>query len=306
MVMFLFAIGVIMVAVSGRLFVRAFVTPRLQLKAHLYNIKDYGFETAFEGRDLSATEHLKRSVRKLARRTGTFLMRRFPNIPALDKGEMAAAGFYDVELEVVHGYRALAAVGLPATFLLLMSSGSISGMQLLLIAMSAAAGWQLPAFVIRKRGSKRLEEIERQLPELIDLLIATIEAGMGFSAALGLVSERLQGALGDELRLTMKQQSLGISIQAALDDMVERCNTPSTRAFVRTASRGETLGTSVGPVLRELSSEERRRRRQSAREKMQKAPIKMLFPLMFLVFPALMIVLMFPAAYSVSQNLSGI
>ncbi len=172
--------------------------------------------------------------------------------------------------------------------------------------MSALAGWQLPAFVIRKRGSARLDDIERQLPELIDLLIATVEAGMGFSASLGLVSEKMTGALGDELRLTMKQQSLGISIQKALDDMVERADCASVRAFVRTASRGETLGVSVGPVLRELSADERRRRRQAAREKMQKAPIKMIFPLMFLIFPALMIVLMYPAGYSVIHNLSGV
>ena len=77
------------------------------------------------------------------------------------------------------------------------------------------------------------------------------------------------------------------------------------RAFVRTAARGETLGVSIGPVLRELSADQRRRRRQSAREQMQKAPVKMIFPLMFLIMPALMIVLMYPAAYSVSHNLPG-
>ena len=98
----------------------------------------------------------------------------------------------------------------------------------------------------------------------------------------------------------------GAWFQQALDDMVGRCETPSVRAFVRTASRGESLGVSIGPVLRELSSDQRRRRRQAAREKMQKAPIKMLFPLMFLIFPALMIVLMYPAAYSISKNLGGL
>ena len=93
----------------------------------------------------------------------------------------------------------------------------------------------------------------------------------------------------------MKQQSLGMSIHQALEDMAERCHTPSVRPFVRTAGRGESLGVSIGPVLRELSSDQRRRRRQAAREKMQKAPVKMIFPLMFLIMPALMIVLMYPA-----------
>jgi tight adherence protein C len=307
MIFLLFIIGVALVGVSGRLVARAMVVPRLQLKAHLREIQDYGFDSPFVDHDISASERLKRSVRQLAERLGNFLLRAAPSLPALNKSDLTAAGFYDISQESVHGYRALAALGLPGViFLLLSAGGSISGLDMLLLVTSAAAGWQLPSFVIRKRGTSRLDDIERQLPELIDLLIATVEAGMGFSAALGLVSERLLGPLGDELRLTMKQQSLGMSIGQALDELVARCDTPSIRSFVRTAVRGESLGVSIGPVLREMSSDQRRRRRQAAREKMQKAPIKMIFPLIFLIFPALMIVLMYPAAYSVGKNLSGL
>jgi tight adherence protein C len=308
MVFLLFAIGLILVGVSGRLFARAMVVPRLALKAHLREIHDYGFDSPVEERDLSGTERLKRALRQLAERTGTFLLQRVPSLPSLQKKDLTAAGFYDISPEIVHGYRALLAIGLPGLIFLLLSSsgGPLSALDLLLLLTSLAAGWQLPSFLIRKRGSTRLEEIERELPETIDLLIATVEAGMGFSAALGLVSERIHGALGDELRLTMKQQSLGMTIQQALDAMVTRADNPSIRAFVRTASRGESLGVSIGPVLRELSSDQRRRHRQAAREKMQKAPIKMIFPLMFLIMPALMIVLMYPAAYSVTKNLSGL
>ena len=175
-----------------------------------------------------------------------------------------------------------------------------------MVLLLMVGGWTLPSMILRRRGASRLDEIERQLPELIDLLIATIEAGMGFAAATKLVSERMAAPLGDELRLTLRQQSLGMSMGEALEGMGERCDTPSMRAFVRTAARGESMGMSIGPVLRELSSDQRRRRRQAAREKMQKAPIKMLFPVMFLIFPALMIVLMYPAAYSLMKNLSGL
>ncbi|MGH2928823.1 MAG: type II secretion system F family protein, partial [Solirubrobacteraceae bacterium] len=167
-------------------------------------------------------------------------------------------------------------------------------------------GWILPSFVIRRRGGTRLQNIDHRLPELIDVLIATIESGMGFAQSLGLVADRFQGPIGEELKLTMKRQSLGMSIQQALNEFVERCDTPSIRAFVRTAARGESLGVSIGPVLRELSADQRRRHRQAAREKMQKAPIKMLFPLMFLVFPALMIVLFYPAGYSMMHSLGGV
>ena len=308
MVYLMFALGIVLVGMSGRLVARAVVVPRMQIKAHLREINDYGFDSIDDGILLSPTERFKQSVRELATKLGRSVMSGVPMLPALEKTEITAAGYYVISPEQVHGYRLMAAFGLPlGLFLLLAASATpMTGLPLLLLLTSIAAGWQMPAFMIRKRGTKRIDEIERDLPELIDLLIATIEAGLGFSAALSLVSQRMVGALGDELRLTMKQQSLGMTIQQALDGMIERVDTPSARAFVRTAGRGETLGVSIGPVLRELSSDQRRRRRQAAREKMQKAPIKMLFPMMFLIMPALMIVLMYPAAYSVAQNFNGI
>ena len=303
----MFALGIFLVGVSGRLVARAVVVPRMQIKAHLREINDYGFESLDSDLMLSSRERFSQNMRRTATTLGRWLMNTVPMLPPLEKPEISAAGYYEISAEQVHGFRFMAALGLPFTLFVLLSliGGGMSGMVLLLLVVSVGAGWQFPAFMIRKRGTKRIDEIERALPELIDLLIATIEAGMAFSAALSLVSQRIPGALGDELRLTMKQQSLGMTIQQALDGMIERVDTPSARAFVRTASRGESLGVSIGPVLRELSSDQRRRRRQAAREKMQKAPIKMLFPMMFLIMPALMIVLMYPAAYSVSQSFGG-
>jgi tight adherence protein C len=88
--------------------------------------------------------------------------------------------------------------------------------------------------------------------------------------------------------------------------MLERCETPSMHSFVRTITRGESMGLSISPILRELASDMRRRRRQAAEEKMHKAPIKMLFPTMFLIMPALFIVLFYPAIYSVMKGLKKV
>lgn len=306
MIFVLFAVGLLLVYVSVRLFTRSLVAERLQIKAHLREIQDYGFENTGLDPDLPTIERLKDALRRLAVRIGGFLITRAPSVPHLEKSDLTAAGFYNIAPEALHGYRAMTAVGIPGTLLgLMLLGGKISGLDMALLGLTAAGGWQLPSIVIRRKGAARLDDIERQLPELIDLLIATIEAGMGFAASLNLVSQRMEGALGDELRLAMQQQSLGITMQQALDDMGQRVDCASVRAFVRTAGRGESLGVSIGPVLRELSADERRRRRQVAKEKMQKAPVKMLFPLMFLIMPALMIVLMFPAAYSLMQNLKG-
>src|SRR5450755_261317 len=307
MIFLISLLGIVLVGVSGRLVVQAIVVPRLQLKEHLRDIQDYGFETGSSHEDIGSRAQLNEAIGLLAQRVGAFMMRTFTSLTPLKRGDLTAAGFYDVTPETVHGYRTLAAILLPMTFLLLvLMSGGLSLLTFLMVVGAAAVGWLLPAFIIKKRGSARLDEIDRQLPELIDLLIATVEAGMGFAASLSLVADRFRGALGAELRLTMRQQSLGISTRQALEDMVERCDTQSVRSFVRTVTRGESLGLSIGPILRELSGDMRRRRRMAARERMQKAPVKMIFPLMFLIMPALMIVLLFPAVYSVSHSFSGI
>lgn len=306
MTFLLLAIGVVLVAVSAGLVVKAIAVPRLALKTHLRVIADYGFDSDPTEEDGTGRAQLGQALGRLAERVGGWAMKRIPSLSALKPSELSAAGFYDLAPETMHGYRVLGATGLPLLFFLMLASGGLSGIKILLVIATAALGWQLPSIVIHRRGRDRLDEIDRQLPDVIDLLIATVEAGMGFGAALDLVAGRYRGALGDEMRLTMKQQRLGISMQQGLEDMGERCDTPSMRAFIRTAARGEAMGVSIGPILRELSIDMRRRRRQTAREKMQKAPIKMLFPLMFLIMPALMIVILFPAAYSVAHNLGGI
>ena len=98
---------------------------------------------------------------------------------------------------------------------------------------------------------------------------------------------------------------MGLSTERALTNLLERCETPSMRAFVRAVQQGETLGVSIGQMMRSLASETRKRRRQAAREQVLKAPTKMLFPLIFLIFPALLIVLLYPAASEVITQLGG-
>jgi Flp pilus assembly protein TadB len=306
MVIFMFAIGVLMVATTGRLVAHAIALPRVRFKRHLRELLDYGFQPDPEA-DGAAAGGESAALTKLAERLGRFTIANLSRLPQLRRGELAAAGYYDISPEAIHGYRGLAA----ASLALVVALGGFalvgpSLITLLVILAAAAAGWQLPAIAIRHRGDARLEDIDKELPELIDLLIATVEAGMGFGGALGLAASRLKGSLGDEVRLTVRQQNLGISTSEALEGMLERCDTQSMRGFVRTVVRGESMGLSIAPILRELATDMRRRRRQASQERMHKAPVKILFPLMFLIMPALMIVLFYPAAYSVMNGLSGL
>jgi tight adherence protein C len=306
MTLLLLIVGVALVGTAVRLMVHAIVLPRVQISRHLRGIQGYGWEGAPPADAVDFRTRLNDAVTGFAQRLGAWMLSRFPKVSALRREELAAAGYYDISPETVHGFRAIAAVGLPVlAFLYVLATVGLSPISGMIVVLAAFCGWVLPASLIRRRGRARLDQIDRDLPELIDLLTATVEAGMGMGASIAMVSDRFDGALGDELRLTLKQQTLGNSAEQALSDMGARCDTPSVRAFVRTVTRGESMGVSIGPMLRELATEVRRRRRHAAKEKMMKAPVKLLFPLMLLIFPALMVVILFPAGYTLAQNLSG-
>jgi len=117
---------------------------------------------------------------------------------------------------------------------------------------------------------------------------------------------RLFKPLGSELRLTLGEQAMGLTMNDALKNMLERTNrSVSMRAFVQSIVQGETMGVSIGKTLRDLAVDMRKRRRQQAEERAQKAPIKLLFPLTFLILPAMMIVILGPAVRAVAHGLGG-
>ena len=129
---------------------------------------------------------------------------------------------------------------------------------------------------------RRHEQIDYELPELIDLLVVTVEAGVGFVGSMRIASQHVRDPLGQELRLTLQEQSMGLSSTEALTNLLDRADTPGVRMFVRSIVQGETLGVSIGQIMRNLATEMRKRRKAAAEERAQKAPIKMLFPLVFL------------------------
>jgi len=301
----LFAAGIVMAALAGGLLVRAYVLPRLRFEAHLRDVESYGFGRDHDDSEFNAgivRGSANAAINLLADRVGRLVAGVLPGVRPLPRGDLTAAGHYELSPEAVHGYRALAAA-LPLAY-----AGTVGGISLLAIgaaAVLALAGWQLPALALRAQGRARLDRIDHDLPQLIDMIVATVEAGSAFASALGGVAGRFASPLGDELRLAMRQQSLGISTEQALDDLVARCDTASLRAFVRTVLRAEAHGTSIGPVMRHLAADIRKRRRDAAREKIQKAPIKMLFPLALLILPALLLVILYPALHNIIHILSG-
>lgn len=220
---------------------------------------------------------------------------------------LIGAGLYHVTPGRFTGYRVLAAFGLPLLWVWLAASVGVKApAAVLLTLIFAFVGWWLPLRILQERARQRLNEIDYQLPELIDLLVVTIEAGLGFVGSLQTASGRVKGALGQELQLSLQEQSMGLSIQEALLHMLGRCDTPSMRSFVRSIVQGETLGVSIGQLMRDLAHEMRRRRQAVAQERAQKAPIKILFPLVILIFPAMFVILLGPALYQFVHALGSL
>jgi tight adherence protein C len=300
----LFLIGVVTLGVGAMLALRALTVPQLRVAAQLRQIRTYGFG---EQEVITDQAEAPRLLARVAERVGRSAIRRLRVPKPLERRRLMAAGMYDVGVETVHGYRLLAAAGLPALILTLgvLGSGSISAVAVMMAAVFVMVAWVLPAAHIRTRGDRRLDRLDRDLPELIDILTVTIEAGLGFGGSLQLVSGRFDGPLGDELRLTMQEQGMGLSTEAALSNMLERAETPSMRSFVRAVLQGDSLGVSIGAMLRNVATEARKRRRALARERAMKAPVKLLFPLVFLIFPAMLLLLMYPAAHNIVASLGG-
>jgi tight adherence protein C len=209
------------------------------------------------------------------------------------RDQLIAAGLYTIAPRTVVGYRMLATVLLPV--LVYVAFGLHGMSDLLMIALAVFAGWILPLTVVQRAARKRVDIIDRGLPDLIDLLCVMIEAGLSFSAALRMASEQFGPPLSDELRLTLQEQTMGLSVEEALSHMGDRADTPAMKAFVRAMAQGEKMGISMGQIMRNLAGEMRSRRRARAEEKAQKTPVMMLFPLVFLIFPAMFIILMTPA-----------
>ncbi len=266
-------------------------------------IESYGF-SARSGPDPNASS--QQAFGALASDLGRITQRVMGTGESGIRAQLLAAGMYDVEPVTIVGYRVLAAaVGAALGAWITAGSGKPILIIILGTAALAALGWALPVVYLSRKARMRTERIEYELPELIDLLVVTLEAGLSFLASLQMASTRLEGPLGDELRLAMQEQRMGLTANDALQGILRRAETPALRAFVRSVLQGESLGVSTGAIMRNLAIEMRKRRRAAAEERAQKAPVKMLFPLIFLIFPAMFVVLLGPAGYSISKALGG-
>jgi tight adherence protein C len=304
--MLLLLFGLCLLGFATALGVRAVTKASVQATDRLANIDAYGFAGGVRAEG-PAIGSLRSGVDSIADRIGRAVGPRLSSFSEVEvTNRLLGAGIRDIPATTFLGYRILAGVLFPLVVLwLALTGGAPSGLVVFGAVFATVAGFMGPMLVLRDRVERRLGEIEAALPELIDLLVLMVEAGLGFSGSIRIASGQMRGPLGDELRLTLQEQTMGLSMNEALTNMLNRGETPSMRSFVRSILQGETLGVSIGAILRNLAIEMRKRRRQAAEERAQKAPIKMLFPLVFLIFPPIFIVLLYPALNSLTSSLGN-
>jgi tight adherence protein C len=192
----------------------------------------------------------------------------------------------------------------PLWFLFVFVGGVGSGMlQLMLFGLGALVLVLGPDAMLNRRVAERQSEIQRGLPDILDLLTISVEAGLGFEQALDRVVAAVPGPLSDEFGRMLGEMQAGASRGDAMRSMEHRTNVPEVRSFVLAVLQADTFGVSIGRVLRAQADEMRIKRRQLAQEKAQKAPVKMLIPMVFCIFPALFVVIIGPAGISISENL---
>jgi tight adherence protein C len=201
------------------------------------------------------------------------------------------------------GMRVVATVLLGGVFFLLMSvSGQPLGKQLLLAGGAAAIGFTYPQMWLGSKIRARQSAMLRALPDALDLLTICVEAGLGFDAAMQKVNEKWDDPLALEFGRVIREIQLGKARRDALRDMANRAEVADITSFVAAIVQTEQLGVSIAKVLRIQSEQMRRKRRQRAEEKAHQAPIKMLFPMVFLIFPSIYIVLLGPAILTVMES----
>jgi tight adherence protein C len=177
-----------------------------------------------------------------------------------------------------------------------------AGLRVLYSVIVAALGFYLPSLYLSSAISRRQDAIIKKFPDALDLMSICVDAGLPFDGAMARVHEKWDDPLAEEFGRVIYEVQLGKSRRQALRDMANRMDVNDVSSFIAAILQAEHLGVSIGKVLRIQSEQMRLRRRQRAEEKAHQAPVKMLFPLVFLIFPSMFIVLLGPAVFQVLRN----
>jgi len=220
------------------------------------------------------------------------------------KKKLVSAGKGDVEsIDRFLAVRVVTVVLAPIGAYLAFTYAPVDGLGRLMLTLVAGALFLAgPDSVLNRQVEDRRYEIRRRLPDVMDLLVISVEAGLGFEQALDRTIAAVPGPLSEEFSRMLGEVRAGSTRADAMRALDMRTNVPEIRSFVLAILQADTFGVSIGRVLRAQADEMRIKRRQLAQERAQKAPVKMLLPMVFCIFPSLFVIVLGPAAISISQN----
>jgi tight adherence protein C len=193
----------------------------------------------------------------------------------------------------------LAFVGLFMGILFASNVGGAKG--LLVIGLATLLGFYGPTYIVNVRARRRQESVSADLPDALDLLAVSVEAGLGFDGAIAKLTEHMDGPLIEEFEFALGEIRVGEGRSDALKKMAERVPAQEMASFVRAIVQADQLGISLGRLLRVQATDARLKRQAAAEEKAMKAPIKMLFPMVLFIFPAMFIVILGPALLNLGK-----
>ena len=209
---------------------------------------------------------------------------------------MSAAAFMVLRIAATVGFAVLTYAAMSR-----LSDASLSR-RILYTVGALILGYFLPVLWLRALIDRRKEAIIKKLPDALDLMTICVDAGLTFNAAMQKVAEKWDDPLSREFGRVMYEMQLGKSRRQALRDMSDRIDVADVTSFVAAILQAEQLGVGIGRVLRIQSEQMRVRRRQRAEEKAQQAPVKMVIPMVFLIFPSILVVLLGPAIFQVIRS----
>ena len=274
--------------------------PARQKERSLKRAADYG-HTKIRATDLERLRFRERVLAPAAARFASIPLKLSPrtSVESVQTKLMAAGLSQKLTPQAFLAIKGGALVGgLTLGFLLPALFGTITGAIFMVPAFGMMGFLGCDSFLTMRVRARR-EAVRAELPDALDLLAVSVEAGLGFDGAIAKLTDHMDGALVDEFAITMGEIRIGESRQVALKKMAERVPAPELAAFVRAVVQAEQLGISLGRILRVQAADSRLRRQAAAEEKAMKAPIKMLFPTVIFIFPAMFLVILGPALINI-------
>ncbi|MCW2961427.1 MAG: TadC [Thermoleophilia bacterium] len=298
--MILLALGMAVFSIGVYVAMENASTSRKQIQANTKRAASYAVIEAGE-------EEISKSARE---RLLTPMLHRFSNLAV----KMSPAG---KRQELARKLRNAGVTVRPQALLAFKGAFVVAGIGVIVLGMGAGKlplvlgglvvfiiGFMGPDFWLNSRVRSRRDDMERALPDTLDLLTVSVEAGLGFDAAVSKVCEKMHGPLIEEFEVVAREVRVGETRRQALRNLGERVDSNDVRSFARSIIQAEELGTSLGRTLKVQANDMRVHRQLAAEEKAMKAPVKMLFPTVLFIFPAMFIIILGPALLNIMEAFS--